>query len=163
MRTPEIVLSKGHASFRITVTRGRARLQEVHLVCAGGRDVIRKEAWPFDRTISGVCLCWKLEEPQRSIPDVAMGSTLTPQRSWPGPKGPYGRTHEPTRHLIDGLRRRRVAGVCTDRIGTGPPRARTELIYVDRGFGIFRARSTQEEIAESVSNYSLGGTRTRGA
>ena len=26
--------------------------------------MIRKEAWPFYRTISGVCLCWELEEPK---------------------------------------------------------------------------------------------------
>jgi len=26
--------------------------------------VIRKEAWPFYRTISGVCLWWELEEPK---------------------------------------------------------------------------------------------------
>ena len=30
----------------------------------GGADVIRKEAWPFYRTISGVRLCWELEEPK---------------------------------------------------------------------------------------------------
>jgi len=30
----------------------------------GGADVIRKEAWSFYRTISGVRLCWELEEPQ---------------------------------------------------------------------------------------------------
>ena len=27
-------------------------------------DVIRKQAWPFYRTISGVRLCWELEEPE---------------------------------------------------------------------------------------------------
>jgi len=36
--------------------------------------VVRKEAWPFYRTISGVCLCWELEEPTGSkgakAPDV---------------------------------------------------------------------------------------------
>ena len=37
----------------------------------GGLDVIRKEAWPFYRTSSGVRLCWELEEPK-------------------GPKGPGG-------------------------------------------------------------------------
>ena len=26
--------------------------------------MVRKEAWPFYRTISGVRLCWELEEPQ---------------------------------------------------------------------------------------------------
>ena len=30
----------------------------------GGLDVIRKEAWPFYRTISSVRLCWELEEPK---------------------------------------------------------------------------------------------------
>ena len=39
--------------------------------CTGGSDVIRKEAWSFYRTISGVRLCWELEEPK-------------------GPKGPPG-------------------------------------------------------------------------
>jgi hypothetical protein len=29
----------------------------------GGPDVIQKAAWPFYRTISGVRLCWELEEP----------------------------------------------------------------------------------------------------
>ena len=32
----------------------------------GGADVIQKEAWPFYRTISGVRLCWELEEPKGS-------------------------------------------------------------------------------------------------
>jgi len=33
------------------------------ILCKGGLDVIRKEAWPFYRTIPGVCLYWELEEP----------------------------------------------------------------------------------------------------
>ena len=33
-------------------------------LCTGGLDVIRKEAWSFYRTISGVRLCWELEEPE---------------------------------------------------------------------------------------------------
>ena len=33
----------------------------------GGLDVIRKEAWPFCRTISGVRLCWELEEPRGHV------------------------------------------------------------------------------------------------
>ena len=33
-------------------------------LCTGGPDVIRKEAWPLYRTISGVRLCWELEEPK---------------------------------------------------------------------------------------------------
>jgi len=34
------------------------------ILCTGGPDVIRKEAWPFYRTISGVRVCWELEEPK---------------------------------------------------------------------------------------------------
>ena len=34
------------------------------ILCTGGPDVIRKEAWPFYRTISGLRLCWELEEPK---------------------------------------------------------------------------------------------------
>ena len=30
-------------------------------VITGGLDVIRKEAWPFCRTTSGVRLCWQLK------------------------------------------------------------------------------------------------------
>ena len=33
------------------------------MLCKEGADVIRKEAWPFYRTISGVSLCWELEGP----------------------------------------------------------------------------------------------------
>ena len=34
------------------------------ILCTEGLDVIRKEAWSFYRTISGVRLCWELEEPK---------------------------------------------------------------------------------------------------
>ena len=34
------------------------------ILCTVGPDVIRKEAWPFYRTGSGVRLCWELEEPK---------------------------------------------------------------------------------------------------
>ena len=34
------------------------------ILCTGGLDVIRKEAWSFYRTSSGVRLCWELEEPE---------------------------------------------------------------------------------------------------
>ena len=34
------------------------------ILCTGGLHVIRKEAWSFYRTISGVRLCWELEEPE---------------------------------------------------------------------------------------------------
>ena len=34
------------------------------IICTEGPDVIRKEAWSFYRTSSGVCLCWELEQPE---------------------------------------------------------------------------------------------------
>ena len=34
------------------------------ILCTGGLDVLRKEAWPFYRTISGVRLYWVLEQPK---------------------------------------------------------------------------------------------------
>ena len=34
------------------------------ILCTGGPDVIRNEAWSFYRTSSGVRLCWELEEPK---------------------------------------------------------------------------------------------------
>ena len=34
------------------------------MLCTWGPDVIRKKAWSFYRTISGVRLCWELEEPK---------------------------------------------------------------------------------------------------
>jgi hypothetical protein len=36
------------------------------ILCTGGADVIRKEAWSFYRTIFGVRLCWEFEEPKKS-------------------------------------------------------------------------------------------------
>ena len=43
-----------------------------------GPDVIRKEAWPFCRTISGVRPCWELEEPEGPLeePEGPKGDTL---------------------------------------------------------------------------------------
>ena len=43
---------------------GPIQQEVVEGLCTGGLDVIRKEAWPFYRTISGVRLCWELEEPK---------------------------------------------------------------------------------------------------
>ena len=34
------------------------------ILCRGGLDVIRQEAWSFYRAISGVRLCWELKEPE---------------------------------------------------------------------------------------------------
>ena len=36
----------------------------VAILCTGGPDVIRKEAWSFYRTSSGVRLCWELGDPK---------------------------------------------------------------------------------------------------
>ena len=52
-RTP-----KSHP-FEDTLLSGSAAI-----LCTGGLDVIRKEAWSFYRTIFGVRLCWELEEPK---------------------------------------------------------------------------------------------------
>ena len=37
--------------------------QVAAILCAGGPNVIRKEAWSLYRTLSSVRLCWELEEP----------------------------------------------------------------------------------------------------
>ena len=44
------------------------------ILCTGEPDVIRKEAWSFYRTSSGVRLCWELEEPKG--PKGSRGGTL---------------------------------------------------------------------------------------
>ena len=41
------------------------------ILCTGGADVIRKEAWSFYRTRAGVRLCWELEKP--NIPQGPKG------------------------------------------------------------------------------------------
>ena len=66
----------------------------------GGLNVIRKEAWPFYRTISGVRLCWELEEPEgpkgHHVPlEVDIGPRWTgppriPGRARLGVRGPQG-------------------------------------------------------------------------
>ena len=44
---------------------GKSVLRHVAaILCTGGPDMIRKEAWPFYRTISSVRLFWQLEEPK---------------------------------------------------------------------------------------------------
>ena len=48
-----------HTRLRINYLAGSAAI-----LCTVGLDVIRKEAWPFYKTISGVRLCWVLEEPK---------------------------------------------------------------------------------------------------
>ena len=46
------------------------------ILCIGGLDVIRKEAWPVYRTSSGVRLCWELEEPKGPKGLTALASML---------------------------------------------------------------------------------------
>ena len=46
------------------------------ILCTGGPDVIRKEAWPLVRTISGVRPCWGLEEPKGPKTKCPVRSTL---------------------------------------------------------------------------------------
>jgi len=57
-------------------------------VSAGGLDVVRKEAWPWCRTILGVRLCWELGEPKGP-----KGNTKTtashPQRQLSAPHPPF--------------------------------------------------------------------------
>ena len=48
----------------IQSTKAPKHQSQLPILCTGGPDVIRKEAWRFYRTISGVRLCWKLEEPE---------------------------------------------------------------------------------------------------
>ena len=47
-----------HARLRIPFTGSAA------ILCTGGLDVVRKEAWSLYRASSGVRLCWELEEPK---------------------------------------------------------------------------------------------------
>ena len=52
----------------------------------GRLDVIRKEAWPFYRTIPGVRLCWELEEstgPEGRIMRKASGKFVASMLSQP--------------------------------------------------------------------------------
>jgi len=53
---------------RLGPTRGHFLMSEVGVLQLGAigviGDVIRKEAWSFYRKISGVSLCWELEEPK---------------------------------------------------------------------------------------------------
>ena len=54
------------------------RVCRLHVrVAPGGPDVIRKEAWPFYRTISGVRLCWELEEPKGPEGGASRAKSIT--------------------------------------------------------------------------------------
>ena len=46
-------------------------------LCTGGLDVIRKEAWFFHRTSSGVCPCWELEEAHMAQVDIRVDIRLS--------------------------------------------------------------------------------------
>ena len=61
----------------VVLCRGAACTKPI--LCAGGPDVILKEAWPFYRTILGVRLCWELEEdkePKGPLTDLLIARTL---------------------------------------------------------------------------------------
>jgi hypothetical protein len=64
------------------------------ILYTGGPVVIRKEAWSFYKTSSGVRLCWELEEPKepkkdRTISGVRLCWNLAE------PKGPQGQKIAP--------------------------------------------------------------------
>ena len=52
-----LILHSKRFSFEDTLLAGSTAI-----LSTGGLDVIRNEAWPFYRTISGVCLYWELDE-----------------------------------------------------------------------------------------------------
>jgi hypothetical protein len=47
------------------------------ILCTGGLDAIRKEAWPSYRTSSVVRLCWELEEPKGPKGRIVSAQLLT--------------------------------------------------------------------------------------
>ena len=63
----------------------RAHVSKDGVLCTEGLDVIRKEAWSFYRSISGVRLCWELEEPG-TRGGLEAGSSVRPEahleRDW---------------------------------------------------------------------------------
>ena len=56
------------------------------ILCTGGADVIRKEAWSFCRTIPGVRLCRELEEPKGPKGQDTAEAGLTSPRILAGPR-----------------------------------------------------------------------------
>ena len=79
------------------------------ILCTGGLNMIRKEAWSFYRTIFGFSLCWELKEPLSCRESIyAFGSRLALQCRgscrgdkvcfcwgvWVDPKGPRSHTHQ---------------------------------------------------------------------
>ena len=65
-------------------------------------DVIRKEAWPFYRTISGVRLCWELEEPKGPKGDRTLSRGRTPPPAQRVTKGCLSHFEPPFRYSIRG-------------------------------------------------------------
>ena len=66
----------------------RAHLPRGGPVCTGGLDVIRKEAWSFYRTISGVRLRWDLEEPEGPKNVRPEAGLSVPRRAYRSRGGP---------------------------------------------------------------------------
>ena len=65
-----------HTRLRINPLAGSAAI-----LCIGGLDVVRKEGWPFYRTISGVRLYWVLEEPKGPKGQPPPGTTYA-EKLW---------------------------------------------------------------------------------
>ena len=76
--------------------RGYPFASSAAILCTGGLDVIRKEAWPLCRTSSGVRLCWELEEPKGPKVDVpSLRYTSVNIRAKPRPGPPNQTETEP--------------------------------------------------------------------
>ena len=64
----------------------RPSYTELHPLKPGGLDAIRKEAWPFYRTSSGVRLCWvskNLKDLKKDLKDLGRDSALNGRRKRP--------------------------------------------------------------------------------
>ena len=62
------------------------------ILCTGGPDVIRKKVWSFYRTISGVLLCWELDNRKgHEGPTAGRWGVLSgPPRPLPGKNATQG-------------------------------------------------------------------------
>jgi len=106
----------------------------------GGLDVIRKEAWPFYRTISGVRLCWELEEPKG--PKVVSWSEFPMLPSYP---------HHPVLSTEG-----RVVGPCWEKLKPKGPKGPTQR---DRA----EARSESKTVCRCRCGVPQGCTMRRGS
>jgi len=77
---PRNQTGRGHGPIMVS-KMARVRQNGKSSLIVQGLDVIRKESWPFHRTIAGVRLCWELEEPQGPICKPASGSLASSRSS----------------------------------------------------------------------------------